>query len=44
MLVWSAQVEAARKQLRLAEAEAPKSLLGSRAEAFLAALRGVGTR
>jgi tetratricopeptide (TPR) repeat protein len=44
MLVWSAQVEAARKQFRLAEAEAPKSLLGTRATAFLAALRGVGTR
>jgi tetratricopeptide (TPR) repeat protein len=44
MLVWSAQVEAARKQFRLAEAEAPKSLLGIRAAAFLAALRGVGTR
>ena len=44
MLVWSAQVEAARKQLRLAEAQAPKSLLGSRATAFLSALRDVGTR
>ena len=44
MLVWSAQVEAARKQLRLAEAEAPKSLLGTQAAAYLAALRGVGTR
>ena len=44
MLVWSAQVEAARKQFRLAKAEAPKSLLGTRAAAYLAALRDVGTR
>jgi Flp pilus assembly protein TadD len=44
MLVWSAQVEAARKQLRLAQAEAPESPLGRQAAAYLAALRGVGTR
>jgi Flp pilus assembly protein TadD len=44
MLVWSAQVEAARKQLRLAQAEAPQSPLGKQAAAYLAALRGVGTR
>lgn len=44
MLVWSAQVEDARKQLRLAEAEAPKSLLGAQATTYLNALRGVGTR
>jgi hypothetical protein len=44
MLVWSAQVEAARKQFRLARAGAPKSLLGTRAAAYLAALRDVGTR
>ena len=44
MLVWAAQVEAARKQLRLAEAEAPQSPLGKQAAAYLAALRGVGTR
>jgi hypothetical protein len=44
MLVWSAQVEAARKQLRLARAEAPESPLGTQAAAYLAALRGVGTR
>jgi tetratricopeptide (TPR) repeat protein len=44
MLVWSAQIEAARKQLRLAEAEAPKSLLGGQATTYLNALRGVGTR
>ena len=44
MLVWSAQVEAARKQLRLAEAEAPESPLGTQAASYLAALRSVGTR
>ncbi len=44
MLVWSAQVQAARKQLELAEAEAPKSLLGTQAAGYLTALRSVGTR
>jgi len=44
MLVWSAQIEAARKQLKLAEAEAPESPLGTQAAAYLAALRRVGTR
>jgi predicted Zn-dependent protease len=44
MLVWSAQVEAARNQLKLAEAEAPKSLLGTQAARYLAALGPVGTR
>jgi tetratricopeptide (TPR) repeat protein len=44
MLIWSAQVEAARKQLRLAQAEAPKSLLGTQAARYLEALSRVGTR
>jgi tetratricopeptide (TPR) repeat protein len=44
MLVWSAQVAAARKQLELAKAEDPRSLLGTQAASYLAALRGVGTR
>jgi tetratricopeptide (TPR) repeat protein len=44
MLVWSGQVDAARKQLRLARAEAPESLLGTEAARYLAALRDVGTR
>jgi hypothetical protein len=44
MLVWSAQVEAARKQLRWAQAEAPKSLLGTEAGRYLRALSKVGTR
>ncbi|HLM37345.1 MAG TPA: hypothetical protein VK287_06120 [Gaiellaceae bacterium] len=43
MLVWSGQVEAARKQLRLARAEAPTSLLGTQASRYLAVLRDVGT-
>jgi hypothetical protein len=44
LLIWSAQVEAARKQLRLARAEAPRSLLGTQAASYLTALRKVGTR
>jgi tetratricopeptide (TPR) repeat protein len=44
MLVWSGQVKAARTQLRLARSEAPKSLLGTQAASYLAALRAVGTR
>jgi len=44
MLLWSAQIEAARKQLSLAEKEAPKSLLGTQAANVLATLRAVGTR
>ena len=44
MLLWSAQIEAARKQLSLAEKEAPKSLLGTQAANILATLRAVGTR
>jgi tetratricopeptide (TPR) repeat protein len=44
LLLWSAQVELARKQLRQAIAEAPRSLLGRQAAKYLAALRRVGTR
>ena len=45
MLVWAAQVEAARKQLRLAKAEAPRiAAWAGKPRAYLAALRGVGTR
>lgn len=43
LLVWSAQVTAARKELQLALAEDPKSPLGSQAAKYLAALQGVGT-
>lgn len=43
LLVWSAQVKAADKQLRLAQAEDPKSLLGRQAAVYLAALRRAGT-
>lgn len=44
LLVWSAQVREARKQLRLAERDDPSSLLGRQAARYLAALRAVGTR
>jgi tetratricopeptide (TPR) repeat protein len=44
LLVWSAQVREARRQLKLAEREDPNSLLGRQAASYLAALRKVGTR
>ena len=44
LLLWMAQVSQARTELRLARAQAPHSLLGSQASAYLAALRSVGTR
>jgi tetratricopeptide (TPR) repeat protein len=44
LLLWSAQVEAARKQLTEARDEAPTTLLGTEAKRYLAAIRGVGTR
>src|SRR5215210_8121295 len=44
LLLWSAQVDAAQRQLRLAVERAPGSLIGKQAARYLAALRGVGTR
>jgi tetratricopeptide (TPR) repeat protein len=44
LLVWSAQVKEARRQLRLAVREDPHSALGRQAQQYLRALRGVGTR
>jgi tetratricopeptide (TPR) repeat protein len=44
LLLWMAQVDQARKELRLAQAENPKSLLGRQASAYLGALRSFGTR
>jgi tetratricopeptide (TPR) repeat protein len=44
LLLWMAQVNQARKELRLAQAENPKSLLGRQASAYLGALRSIGTR
>jgi tetratricopeptide (TPR) repeat protein len=44
LLVWSAQVREARKQLQLAENQDPQSLLGRQAASYLKALRAVGTR
>jgi hypothetical protein len=44
MLIWSAQVRAARTQLGLARRQDPKSVLGSQAATYLATLRAVGTR
>jgi tetratricopeptide (TPR) repeat protein len=38
LLLWIGQVQTAKKELRLARAEGPKTLLGSQAEAFLARL------
>lgn len=44
LLVWSAQVREARRQLTLAEREDPRSLLGRQAASYLAALGRTGTR
>ena len=38
LLLWIGQVQTAKKELRLARAEGPKTLLGSQAEALLARL------
>jgi tetratricopeptide (TPR) repeat protein len=42
LLLWSAQVGEARKQLRLARSDAPGSVLGRQASRYLEALRSVG--
>jgi tetratricopeptide (TPR) repeat protein len=44
LLLWLAQVAQARKELRLARAEAPASPLGREAASYLKALGQVGTR
>jgi len=43
LLLWSAQVKEARKQLQQARREAPDSLLGRQAGQYLAALGRIGT-
>ena len=43
LLLWSAQVKEARKQLQQAQREAPNSLLGRQATQYLAALDRIGT-
>jgi tetratricopeptide (TPR) repeat protein len=43
LLLWSAQVREARKQLTQARAEGPKTQLGRQATEYLAALRRLGT-
>jgi tetratricopeptide (TPR) repeat protein len=43
LLLWMAQVPQARRQLRFARAEAPRSLLGHEASQYLEALGGIGT-
>jgi tetratricopeptide (TPR) repeat protein len=44
LLLWSAQVSEARRQLTQARDEGPKTPLGRQATQYLAALRNVGTR
>ena len=44
LLLWSAQLREARRQLQLAESQDPQSLLGRQAAGYLKALRAVGTR
>jgi tetratricopeptide (TPR) repeat protein len=43
LLLWLDQVDAAKRQFRLARADAPSSLLGKEATRFLGRLAGVGT-
>jgi tetratricopeptide (TPR) repeat protein len=43
LLVWSAQIKEARRQLTLVETEDPRSLLGRQAAQYLTALGRVGT-
>jgi len=43
LLLWSAQLKEARRQLTLARNEDPKSTLGLQAEQYLQALGGIGT-
>ncbi|HUH21559.1 MAG TPA: hypothetical protein VLZ09_06795, partial [Gaiellaceae bacterium] len=43
LLLWSAQVTEARKQLSEARAEGPKTALGTQATQYLEALRRLGT-
>ena len=43
LLLWSAQVKEARKQLEQARRQAPRSLLGRQAAQYLAALERIGT-
>src|SRR4029453_17597812 len=44
LLLWSAQVTEARKQLAEARAEGPKTVLGRQATQYLGALRRLGTK
>jgi hypothetical protein len=43
LLLWSAQLKEARRQLTLARAEASSSTLGRQAQQYLQALGGIGT-
>ena len=43
LLLWSAQLKEARKQLLLAQRQAPNSLLGKQAAQYLAAIGRIGT-
>jgi hypothetical protein len=44
LLLWSAELEAARKQLRIAEDQGAETVVGREARKYLAAIRGLGTR
>jgi len=44
LLIWLADLQKARQELRLARAEGPKTPLGGQASAYLSALAQVGTR
>ena len=44
LLLWLGRVDEAKRQLALARADAPRSLLGREANGFLIRLKGIGTR
>ena len=44
LLLWLGRVDEAKRQLALARADAPGSLLGREANGFLIRLKGIGTR
>src|SRR5438270_362007 len=44
LLLWLGRVDEAKRQLALARADAPRSVLGKEANSFLIRLKGIGTR
>src|SRR5439155_425474 len=44
MLLWLGRVDEAKRQLALARADAPRSVLGREVQSFLLRLKGIGTK